>query len=57
VVRVTWYVTSIEEFRKAVHVRTRRFEEAGCRAASTLVEISRLAMPELLVEVTATAVA
>jgi enamine deaminase RidA (YjgF/YER057c/UK114 family) len=57
VVRVTWYVTSIDEFRASAHVRADRLREAGMRAASTLVQIDRLALPELKVEITATAVA
>jgi len=56
VVRVTWYVTSIDEFRAAAHARA-RLGEAGMRSASTLVQVSRLAYPELKVEVTATAAA
>jgi 2-iminobutanoate/2-iminopropanoate deaminase len=57
VVRVTWYVTSIDQFRQAAPARAERLREGGLRAASTLVEVSRLAFPELLVEITATAVA
>jgi 2-iminobutanoate/2-iminopropanoate deaminase len=57
VVRVTWYVTSIEEFRASAPVRGERLREAGWSAASTLVQISGLAFPELKVEITATAVA
>ena len=57
VVRVTWYVTSIEEFRATAHVRADRLRDAGMRAASTLVQVAGLAYPELKVEITATAVA
>lgn len=57
VVRVTWYVTSIEQFREAAPIHRARLSEAGCQAASTLVQVAGLAYPELLVEVTATAVA
>ncbi|MGZ8694477.1 MAG: RidA family protein [Gaiellaceae bacterium] len=57
VVRVTWYVTSIEEFRATAHVRAERLREAGMRAASTLVQVVALANPQLRVELTATAVA
>ena len=56
VVRVTWYVTSIEEFRATADVRAPRLRDAGMRAASTLVQVAGLAYPELRVEITATAV-
>jgi 2-iminobutanoate/2-iminopropanoate deaminase len=57
VVRVTWYVTSIEEFRASAPVRTQRLRAAGWSAASTLVQVSGLAFPDLKVEITATAAA
>jgi len=56
VVRVTWYVTSIEEFRATADVRAPRLRAAGMRAASTLVQVAGLAYAELRVEITATAV-
>ena len=56
VVRVTWYVTSIDEFRASAHVRTELLR-GRMRAASTLVQVAGLAYPELRVEITATAVA
>jgi enamine deaminase RidA (YjgF/YER057c/UK114 family) len=34
-----------------------RFGESGCRPASTLLGVARLAFPELLVEIEATAAA
>ncbi len=57
IVRVTWYVTSIEEFRTTGQLRTERLRPSGMRAASTLVQVAGLAFPELRVELTATAVA
>jgi enamine deaminase RidA (YjgF/YER057c/UK114 family) len=57
VVRVTWYVTSIDEFRATADVRAPRLRAAGLRCASTLVQVAGLAYPELRVEITATAVA
>ena len=57
VVRVTWYVTSIDEFRATGHVRADRLRNAGMKAASTLVQVAGLASPELKVEITATAAA
>jgi 2-iminobutanoate/2-iminopropanoate deaminase len=56
VVRVTWYVTSIDEFRASAPVRV-EFLQGRMRAASTLVQVAGLAYPELRVEITATAVA
>jgi 2-iminobutanoate/2-iminopropanoate deaminase len=56
VVRVTWYVTSIDEFRASAPVRTELLR-GRMRAASTLVQVAGLAYPELRVEITATAVA
>jgi enamine deaminase RidA (YjgF/YER057c/UK114 family) len=56
VVRVTWYVMSIDEFRASAPVRT-EILGGRLRAASTLVQVAGLAYPELRVELTATAVA
>jgi enamine deaminase RidA (YjgF/YER057c/UK114 family) len=57
VVRVTWYVTSIERFREAAPSYRDRLVGAGFHAASTLVQVAALAFPGLQVEITATAVA
>jgi enamine deaminase RidA (YjgF/YER057c/UK114 family) len=57
IVRVTWYVTSIAEFRETGAIRTARLQPSGMKAASTLVQVAGLAYPELKVEITATAVA
>jgi enamine deaminase RidA (YjgF/YER057c/UK114 family) len=57
IVRVTWYVTSIEEFRSTGELRTERLRPSGMRAASTLVQVAALAFPDLRVELTATAAA
>ena len=57
IVRVTWYVTSIAEFRETAELRTARLKPSGMKAASTLVQVAGLAYPELKVEITATAVA
>jgi enamine deaminase RidA (YjgF/YER057c/UK114 family) len=56
VVRVNYYTTDIEAFFGATEVLGTRLGEAGCRPASTLLQVSRLAFPELLVEIEATAV-
>lgn len=57
VVRLNWYTTDVDQFRQAAEIRSSRLAKAGCRPASTLLGVSRLAYPELLVEIEATAVA
>ncbi|HEX2110159.1 MAG TPA: RidA family protein [Gaiellaceae bacterium] len=56
VVRLNYYTTDIDGFFAAIDVVVSRLTEAGCRPASTLLEVSRLALPSLLVELEATAV-
>jgi enamine deaminase RidA (YjgF/YER057c/UK114 family) len=57
VVRLNWYTTDVDLFRRTAEIRAGRLAKAGCRPASTLLGVSRLAYPELLVEVEATAAA
>jgi enamine deaminase RidA (YjgF/YER057c/UK114 family) len=56
VVRLNYYTTQLDGFFPAMEVLTARLEAAGCRPATTLLEVSRLARPPLLVELEATAV-
>ena len=56
VVRTTVYVTDIDAFREAAPAVGRRLGAAGARYASTLLGVTRLALPELMVEIEATAV-
>jgi len=56
VVRLNYYTTDLDGFFPAMDVLTARLEAAGCRPAATLLEVSRLARPPLLVELEATAV-
>ena len=56
VVRLNYYTTDLDEFFEAMEVLARRLKAAGCRPATTLLEVSRLALPPLLVELEATAV-
>jgi enamine deaminase RidA (YjgF/YER057c/UK114 family) len=56
VVRLNYYTTDVERFFQEYDVATRRLAEAGCRPASTLLGVARLAFAELLVEIEATAV-
>jgi enamine deaminase RidA (YjgF/YER057c/UK114 family) len=57
VVRLNIYTTDVDGFFEAYDVATTRLAEGGCRQASTLLGVTRLAFPELLVEIEATAVA
>jgi enamine deaminase RidA (YjgF/YER057c/UK114 family) len=56
VVRLNYYVTDIETFFRAMETIGPRFAQAECRPASTLLAVAGLALPQLLVEIEATAV-
>ena len=56
VVRLNYYTTDIESFFAAYEVALSRLKNAGIQPASTLLGVSRLAFPELLIEIEATAV-
>jgi enamine deaminase RidA (YjgF/YER057c/UK114 family) len=56
VVRLNIYTTLIDQFFEAFGVVAGRLAQAGCRPASTLLGVTRLAYPEMLVEIEATAV-
>lgn len=56
VVRLTYYTTDVPAFRAAMAEVAPRLGSAGCRPTATLLGIVRLAQPELLVEIEATAV-
>jgi len=56
VVRLNYYTTDIESFFAAYEVALSRLQEAGIQPSSTLLGVSRLAFPELLIEIEATAV-
>lgn len=55
VVRLNYYTTDMDAFFGAMEVLASRLGEAGCRPASTLLQVARLALPPLLVELEATA--
>jgi 2-iminobutanoate/2-iminopropanoate deaminase len=57
VVRLNYYTTDVERFFEAYDAVVVRLVQAGCRPACTLLGVARLAFPELLVEIEATAVA
>lgn len=54
-VRLNYYVTDVDAFMAGGEVWGARLAEAGCRAAGTLLQVSGLAFPPLLVEIEATA--
>lgn len=56
VVSLNYYTTDVDRFFEAYDAAVGRLEIAGCRPASTLLGVTRLALPELLVEIEATAV-
>jgi enamine deaminase RidA (YjgF/YER057c/UK114 family) len=57
VVRLNYYTTDIDAFFGAAGVLGERLAKAGCRPASTLLGVARLAFPELMIEIEATAAA
>jgi enamine deaminase RidA (YjgF/YER057c/UK114 family) len=57
VARLNVYVTDVDAYLSAAPSVSGRLREAGCRQAATLLGVARLALPELLVEIEATAVA
>jgi enamine deaminase RidA (YjgF/YER057c/UK114 family) len=56
VVRLNYYAADVDGLLAAQEVVAARLSEAGCRPASTVLGVSRLAIPPLLVELEATAV-
>ena len=56
VVRLNYYTTDVDGLFAAMDVVVSRLNEAGCRPASMLLGVSRLALPPLLIELEATAV-
>lgn len=56
VVRLNYYTTDVDGFFAALGPFNQRLLEAECRPTSTLLGVARLAAPEFLVEIEATAV-
>jgi enamine deaminase RidA (YjgF/YER057c/UK114 family) len=56
IVRLNYYVTDVPAFHEAVPIVGERLKAAGCKPASTLLGVARLALPEFLIEIEATAV-
>jgi enamine deaminase RidA (YjgF/YER057c/UK114 family) len=57
VVRLNVYCTDVDEFLRSADVLGARLGAAGVRPPSTLLGVARLAFPELMVELEATAAA
>lgn len=55
VVRLNLFTTDVDALLAAFGTVAGRLAEAGCRPASTLLGVSRLAFPDLLVEIEVTA--
>lgn len=55
VVRLNYYVTDIDAFLGAGETLGGRLAAGGCRPASTLLNVVRLAFPESMIEIEATA--
>ena len=56
VVRITVFTTDVDAMLASWEDLAKRFEQAGGRPTSTLVGVTRLAFPEMMVEIEATAV-
>ena len=57
VLRLNYYTTDVDAFLQGTEQLVARLGSAGCRPASTLLGVQRLAYPELMIEIEATAVA
>ena len=55
--RLAIYVTDVDAFYAHAEVLASRLDSAGCIRASTLIGVDRLAFPELMIELEATAAA
>jgi enamine deaminase RidA (YjgF/YER057c/UK114 family) len=55
IVRLTTYVTDVDAYRQAAPTVGARLGQAGVKQAASLIGVARLALPELLVEIEATA--
>jgi enamine deaminase RidA (YjgF/YER057c/UK114 family) len=56
IVRLNYYVTDVPAFLAATPIVGERLKAAGCKPASTLLGVARLAEEEWLIEIEATAV-
>jgi enamine deaminase RidA (YjgF/YER057c/UK114 family) len=56
VVRLNYYTTDVDAWLASAQHWGHRLAEAGCRPASTLLGVTRLAFADLVIEIEATAV-
>jgi enamine deaminase RidA (YjgF/YER057c/UK114 family) len=56
VVRLNYYTTDVDKFFESHDIVTGRLSRVGCQPSGTLLGVTRLAFPELLIEIEATAV-
>ena len=57
IVRLNIYTTDVDQFFANYDAFIDRLAEAGCRHTGSLIGVARLAFPEMMVEIEATAVA
>lgn len=57
VVRLNYYTPNVDLLLQSYDTLIARLDKAGCKPASTLLGVARLAFPDLLIEIEATAVA
>ena len=57
VVRLNIFTTDVDKFLENYDAFIPRLAEAGCRHTGSLIGVARLAFPEMMIEVEATAVA
>jgi enamine deaminase RidA (YjgF/YER057c/UK114 family) len=56
VARLNYYVTDVDQFLAAAPVFGPRLHAAGCKPAATLLKVSGLFHPDIVLEIEATAV-
>jgi enamine deaminase RidA (YjgF/YER057c/UK114 family) len=56
VIRLNYYTTDVDKFFGAHDIVKDHLSRAGCQPAGTLLGVAKLAFPELLIEIEATAV-
>lgn len=57
IVRLSYFTTDVDRFFKEHDVLIERLNKAGCKSVGSLLGVSRLAFPGLLIEMEATAAA
>jgi enamine deaminase RidA (YjgF/YER057c/UK114 family) len=55
VVRLNYYTTDVDGLFGVWHLIAERLQKANCRPAQTLLGVARLAFPDMLIEIEATA--